>query len=1375
MSVDPEPSSRTASPAAGDWLVGGGEMGNLIRAIDWSRTPLGPIASWPPGLRTTVSLALNSNFPISLAWGPRHTQIYNDGYWPICAAKHPTSMGQDFTECWASAWPAIGAAFASARAGTPAFLEDQRMFLDRLGYLEETFFTFSFSPIRDESGQVAGLFHPVTETTGKMVGQRRTRVLRDVAERAVRARSLDEGLALAAQTLAEAALDLPFVLFYKLDKEGRTAHLAACSGLEPGGPASPAMVDLRRDTAGWPLAQVAGDASAVLVEDVPDRFPGLVCGPYPESIRSAFVRAITLPGHEQPACVLVAGASPRLPLNEAYRAFFELLAAAVATVIANAVAYEAERQRAEALAEIDRAKTAFFSNVSHEFRTPLTLLLAPLEDELAERAAPLPPARRERLLLAHRNSLRLLKLVNSLLDFARIEAGRAQAVYQPTDLAAVTAGLAGNFQSACERAGLRLVVNCPPLPEPVYVDHDLWEKIVLNLLSNAFKFTFEGEIAVDLQPAVAAVDLTVRDTGTGISADELPRVFDRFHRIKGARGRTHEGAGIGLALVKELVALHGGSIRVESVRGRGSAFTVTIPLGQDHLPAKHVGATRTLASTALGATPFVEEALRWLPDSPPPRVATEDALQPEFVPAEDTSPGLAEVPAASPRPRVVWADDNADLRDYVRRLLDDRYAVEAVADGEAALAAARRSPPDLVLSDVMMPRLDGFGLLRDAAGQATRYLGIVMDITARRRTEETLRLQGAALEAAANAIVITDRAGRIEWANQAFSVLTGYSPDEALGRNPRDLVRSGAHNRDFYADLWRTILAGRVWEGEIINRRKDRSQYLEFMTITPVPDQGGAIGHFVAVKQDITARRRAEQALRESEARLRAIVHAIPDGLAVLDEEGRFLEILTTRPHRLLLAPDALLGQRLSDVWPAEGARSGLEALRQTLRTREPQSFEYVWPDGTAAPHVFEARVAPLDEPFMGRPAVILLARDVTQQRLTEASLRQAQKMEAVGQLTGGIAHDFNNLLAVILGNLELLADSLQDRDPEVEDRVREALAAAGRGADLARRLLIFSRRQPLRPQRTDLNRLVIGMGNLLRRSLGETIVLQTCLAPDLLPTVIDPSQLEVALLNLAVNARDAMPDGGQLTIETANYWLHEDAAHAALHGMAAGQYVALAVSDTGRGMTPDVQRWAFEPFFTTKEVGRGTGLGLSMVHGLVEQSGGFVHLYSKVGQGTTVRLHFPAAEAADAGVDAGTSAELARFEPGRQTILVVEDESAVRQLAVRILESLGYRTVEADTAEAALAVLKATPEVAVLFTDVVLPGTASGVDLARQALRFRPDLKILFVSGYAEAHLSRFQDRPEGSDLLDKPYRKAQLAEKLRALLDDGATGKSG
>ncbi len=309
---------------------------------------------------------------------------------------------------------------------------------------------------------------------------------------------------------------------------------------------------------------------------------------------------------------MVAGISARSKFDQLYKDFIELVRTQVATAIANARAYEEERRRVEALAEIDRAKIAFFSNVSHEFRTPLTLMLGPLEDILAQNN--LSQADRERLDLTHRNALRQLKLVNTLLDFSRIEAGRMEASYEPVDLAAYTMDLASMFRSAIEHAGLKLTVDCEPLPGPVYVDREMWEKIVLNLLSNAFKFTFEGEIHVSLKPDGKTVQLVVRDTGAGIPADELPHMFERFHRVRGTRSRTHEGTGIGLALVQELVHLHGGTIGVSSIENVGTTFTVSIPTGTSHLPADRIEATRRLTSTAFGADPYVEEVLSWLPE-----------------------------------------------------------------------------------------------------------------------------------------------------------------------------------------------------------------------------------------------------------------------------------------------------------------------------------------------------------------------------------------------------------------------------------------------------------------------------------------------------------------------------------------------------------------------------------------------------------------------------------------------------------------------------------------------------------------------------------------------------------------------------------------
>lgn len=788
---------RGKAPHPSSWLGQGGEMGKLIRSMNWSKTPLGPLDLWPQSLRTTVSLCLASNFPISIAWGPNRTQIYNDGYWPICGAKHPQSMGQDFKECWFSAWPAIGDAFERANRGETAFLVNQRMFLDRHGFLEETFFTFSFSPIRDETGGVAGLFHPVTELTQQSIAERRLRVLRDVADKASDAKSVNLACEMVIQTLGQHDLDLPFALLYLVEGDGNRAVLKGSAGLQSNS-VFPATIDLKQgNTSPWRLSEAATSRQIVEVADVADRLGSVQCGPYPEMPHTAFSLPISVSGITHPIALLVAGASARRPLDEPYRMFYAMLREAVTNALTNARTYEEERKRSEALAELDRAKTAFFSNVSHEFRTPLTLILGPVGDILADRAEALAPRHRDRLEIVYRNSLRLQKLVNSLLDFSRIEAGRVQARYEPTDLAALTSELASNFRSACEKAGLKLIVDCPKLDEPVYVDRDMWEKITLNLLSNAFKYTLEGEIAVCVRQSNETAELVIRDTGVGIPEEEMPKLFERFHRVEGTRGRTQEGSGIGLALVQELVRLHGGKVSANSKLGEGTAIRVVMRFGKGHLNADRIGVPSDLASTVLGAAPFLEEALRWLPDE------SGESDVSAFEPLTTNEPMgqiLAPAGEAAERPRVLLADDNADMRDYVRRLLLRQYEVVAVPDGHAALEAARRKPPDLVISDVMMPGLDGFGLVKALRERReTRELPILL-LSA--RAGEEARIEG--LEAGAD-----DYLTKPFGAKELMARVTTHLALARLRREAAKAVRESEQKFRFMADtapamLWVT-------------------------------------------------------------------------------------------------------------------------------------------------------------------------------------------------------------------------------------------------------------------------------------------------------------------------------------------------------------------------------------------------------------------------------------------------------------------------------------------------------------------------------------------------------------------------------------------
>ncbi len=698
-----------------DPLAGGGQMGALMRSIDWSRTAVGPVSAWPQSLRTALSILLETGFPMYIAWGPEFTQFYNDGYRPILGStKHPAAMGHSTRITFAEIWDIIGPMFLGVMQGTATTLVDFLLPLDRHGFVEECYFIFSYSPIREEGGDVGGVLVTVTETTERVLGARRLKTLQELAARTQKAPTAEAACAAAAEVLAGNPADLPFSLLYLLDSDGKRAWLASAAGLEPEANGYPPWIDLAAEDSPWPLATVLDRGEVRFPEERPTG-----AGPLPD--RRIAVLPIAQPGEDRPAGALVAAISPRLVFDANYRSFLALVAGEIAAAVSNARALAEAKARAEALAEIDRAKTVFFSNVSHEFRTPLTLILGPARDALAG-AETLPAADVERWDLVYRNGLRLLKLVNTLLDFSRIEAGRTQASYEPADLAALTRDLASAFRSAIEHAGLRFELDVETLDEPVFVDRDMWEKIVLNLLSNALKFTFEGEIGIALHRRADHAVLTIRDTGTGISAEQLPRLFDRFHRVPGARSRTHEGTGIGLALVQELVKLHGGTVTAESAVDQGTAFTITLPFGAAHLPQDRIAASPSLNPIAAGAAPFVQEALRWSPD------------------AAAGGSSLGSAPPGGIGARVLLADDNADMREYVARLLSEHFSVETVTDGASALARARAEPPDLILSDVMMPGMDGYQLLRALrAGELTRDIPVIF-LSA--RAGEESRIEG---------------------------------------------------------------------------------------------------------------------------------------------------------------------------------------------------------------------------------------------------------------------------------------------------------------------------------------------------------------------------------------------------------------------------------------------------------------------------------------------------------------------------------------------------------------------------------------------------------------------------------------------------------
>lgn len=1269
------------------FMQGGGAVGAQMRALDWSATPLGPAEHWPQSLKTAVGILVPCGFPMQLWWGPQLTMLYNDEFTQILGDKHPWALGSPVEQVWSDVWPVTGPMAQHVLAGGDAVQgRDLQLVMTRFGYAEETFFSFSYSPVRDDSGAIAGIIVPVIETTFKVLAERRLRALRDLGA-LPDIRDSASVIDVAMKVLAAHPLDVPFAACYQID-EHQVATRVGLAGLDSDSPLAPPRFRLDAN-APWPAAEALQLVTGLAFKQVIARFGEHALAPWFAPIEQTMVLPLRLEGWQG---VLVCGVSPRRALDADYRTWFDLIAGQFGNALNHALSHEQAQQRADRLAELDHAKTVFFSNISHEFRTPLTLIQAAVNELTA-----LPQAEQatEPLDMLVRNQQRLLKLVNNLLDFSRIEGGHLNVQREAVDLARFTAELAESFRSLMEQGGLILLVDCPPLDQPVWIDRGLWETIVLNLLSNAFKFTLAGTVSVRLHVDGAGIKLQVADTGVGIALDQQTLLFQRFQRLEGRGGRSFEGSGIGLSMVHELVQLLEGQIDVVSQPGVGTTFNVHMPWGA----ASEAPPPRAEVANVQARRAYVDEAAQWL---------DQGMLEAE---PEPTLTGAAGADL------ILVVDDNLDFRRWLVRLLaSSGYTVMAASNGAEALRIARATPPRLVLSDVMMPDMDGFALL------------------AAMRAEPALALA-------------------------PFLLLSAQAGEEARA----DGLLKGADDylvKPFSAQQLLIRVRGKLLQAY--------------------------------------ARHGAAEALRQSEQRFREVADAAPVMIWVSDEAG--LRTWCNRPW--LAFTGRTLIQEVGHGW-AEGVHPDdvsrcLAVYARAIKQREPFRMDYRLRRADGEYRVIEDHGVPHitgDDRFVG---FIGSCVDVTRTRMSEeaqrrlnetlevrvqarteelaasyrslltqiqererveTTLRQMQRLEAVGQLTAGFAHDFNNLLTVVLANARLL-DRVITEDPG-KRRVEMIRTAAERGARLVAQLLAFARRQKLEPHVVNLNETLAGMADLLQSTLGGMNQLELAFSDDLAPALVDITQLELVVLNLAINARDAMPNGGALRISTNNVSINTD--FSAQMALAVGEYVRLAVSDTGTGMPPEVVARAFEPFFTTKEVGKGSGLGLAQVYGFARQSGGTVTIDTSPGRGTTVSVFLPATQQAESGDRAinvlpGSGANLT----GQQRVLVVDDDEDVRESTVAVLQDQGYTVVQTGDCTVALELIATNDDIDVLVADFAMP-VMNGAELARRARILQPDLPVLFVTGYADqVLLADFS----ADQIIQKPFQPQDLAARISRLL---------
>lgn len=1249
-------------PYAPEFLAGGGEMGELIRNYDWSGTTLGPFDTWPQSLRTCIRIMLTSRQPIWIGWGKELIKFYNDPYKAIVGGKHPWALGKPASVVWRDIWRDIEPMLRQVmEKDEGTYVESQLLIMERNGYPEETYYTFSYTPIPGDDGKTAGMFCANTDDTDKIISERQLRTLTQLGKRLADCRSNREIIDKTIATLQENPYDFPFALFRILQDD--KAVLVHSTPLGESEKIVSVEIDLASDGAVAPCINKALQTRKPQVyESLKEKLGNLPMGAWSASPDRALVLPLFQSGAKDPFGILVIGLNPYRLLDEKYAGFFSLIVDQIATAFADVHLLEEERKRAEALAELDRAKTNFFSNISHEFRTPLTLLLGPIEEVLHDPATL--GENKVRMDVAYRNALRMQRLVNTLLEFSRIEAGRVEGRFRSVDICSLTQELASTFRSAIEKAGMQLHFACTPVREDVYVDNDMWEKIVLNLLSNAFKYTRVGSITVTVGEADGHLLLTVADTGIGIAEDQMEKIFDRFHRIENIQGRSQEGTGIGLALVKELVKLHAGTIAVESIPGKGSTFTVAIPTGKEHLPPEKLVEDKSGARISNSYNAFVAEALKWIP-------AADSSGQEQAGEINHNETGAANGRAAA-RYKVLLADDNADMRDYVERLLSPHFDVITAVDGEDAFDKLVRHNPDLLLTDVMMPQLDGFGLLKKIRSYPERKTLPVVFLSA--RAGEEAKVEG--LEAGADDYLVKPFSAkellarvdanikiaktRIAGEQNLRNIILQSPVAMAIMRGENFVVELAntealeiwgktaamVNNKPLFAifpelveqgfvDILRQVMKGERFAANempvhLSRRGRMETFYLNFIYVplrSSALETEGVIAVGIDVTQQVIARRKVEQ----SEKELNQLANTVPQLVWVADANGNVV----------------YYNDRVAELKGAKRQEDGSWIWEGLVHPDDAAATKQAWEQAVATGTVYqiEHRIQMEDGSFRWHISRGLPFRDENGNIIKwfgsatdiHVAKEQATELEKEVRKRTAELSDVNLTLQQSNNELQQFAHVASH---DLKEPLRKIKIYTGRLAEDPGNSLSARSKEYIAKVNSASDRMFAMIDGVLNYSVINTS--EQVIEPVALTGIIQSIETDLEIVIAQKQAR--LQYGGLPVVEGSSVLLYQLFYNLVNNSLKFSKpdvpplitisaaedekdgFIVVQVEDNGIGFAPEYTQKIFESFtrLNSKDQFEGTGLGLSLCKRIAERHGGYIEAFGNPGSGASFLIHLP-------------------------------------------------------------------------------------------------------------------------------------------------------